>query len=65
MQKLYKISIKDWGTVEKIQRKFKKVIVLSNICRNFEEKLEEYFEKFLGDFENHWENFYETWVNNE
>ncbi len=32
------MSIKDWGTVEKIQQKFKKVLLLSNICSNCEKK---------------------------
>ncbi len=51
------MSMKDWGNVEKIQRKFKKVLVLSNICGKFEKKLEEYSEKFWGNFENLSENF--------
>ncbi len=30
------MSIRDWETVEKIQRTFKNVVVLSNICQNFD-----------------------------
>ncbi len=40
------MSIKDWGTVEKIQRKFKEVLVLSNICWNFEKKIKKIWKKF-------------------
>ncbi len=50
-KKLDKMSIRDWGTVEKIQPKFKKkVLVLSNICWNFEKKSEKYSEKLQGNF---------------
>ncbi len=34
-----------------------KVLVLSNICWNFEKKLEEYSEKLCGNFKNLWEHF--------
>ncbi len=44
--------ISEWGTVDKIQRKLEKVLVLSNICWNFEKKLVEYSEKCRGNFEN-------------
>ncbi len=37
--KLDKMQIKDWGTIEKIQRKLEKVFVLSNIYWNFEKKI--------------------------
>ncbi len=49
------MSIRDWGTVQKTQRKFLKkyVLLLSNIYGNFEIKLEEYLEK-LG--ENFWKS---------
>ncbi len=45
------MSIRDWETFKKIQRKFKKVLVLSNICLNFGKKTgnsEEYSEKLRG-----------------
>ncbi len=57
--------MKDRGTVAKLQRKSDKVLVLTNICWNFEKKLEEYSEKLRGNFENLLENFYETRVNYE
>ncbi len=38
-QKINKMSIRDWGNAEKIQWKFEKVLVLSNICWNFEKKI--------------------------
>ncbi len=37
-KKIDKMSISDWGTIEKILRKLEKVLVLSNICWNFEKK---------------------------
>ncbi len=55
-KKIDKMSISDWGTVEKIRWKLKKVLVLNNICWNFEKKLVEYSGKRLGNFENLWEN---------
>ncbi len=44
------MSIKDWGTVEKIQRKVKKLIVLCNIYWNFEKKITGVFGKNSGEF---------------
>ncbi len=55
-KKIGKMSIKDWGTVEKIGWKLETVLVLSNICWNFEKKLLEYSENRRGNFENLWEN---------
>ncbi len=45
------MSIKDWGTVEKIQN-LKKVLVLSNICWFRKKKLRGIFGKTFGKFWN-------------
>ncbi len=39
-KKIDKMSISDWGTVEKMRQKLEKVLVLSNICCNFENRWE-------------------------
>ncbi len=44
------MSVEDWGTVEKVQRKLEKVLVLSNIRWNLGKKLEEYSEKLWETF---------------
>ncbi len=51
MQEIDKMSIKDWGTVEKIQRKFKIILLLSNIVEILK-KIEEYLGKIRENFEN-------------
>ncbi len=46
-KKIDKMLVSDWGTVEKILQKSEKVLVLSNICWNFEKKIVEYWDKCL------------------
>ncbi len=44
------MSIRDWGIVEKIQRKLEKNVSFENIFWNFEKKkIEEYSEKNLAE----------------
>ncbi len=43
------MSVWEWGTVEKIQQKLEKVLILSNI-RNFEKKISGIFGKSLRKF---------------
>ncbi len=44
------MSIREWGTVEKVQQKLEKVLILRNIRWNFEKKLEKYSEKLKENF---------------
>ncbi len=61
-KKIDKMSISDWGTVQKVWRKLEKVLVLRNTCLNFEKKVKGIFEKSSGNFENLWEYLWETLV---
>ncbi len=42
---------------ENTAENFKKVLILSNICWNFDKKIEEYLEKIQGNFEHLWGSF--------
>ncbi len=49
----------------KYNENLKKILVLSNICWNFEEEIRGIFVKNWGNFWNIWENVNEIWVNYE